>query len=439
MPNPSVTDFLTTLSTRDAIAAPINAGIICGGLTGYFRYAQPSFTGVNNASANDPGGLFGWLLYSRVYKRPTPAGTTADTYITYDNTNSLIADMNRLGGVTYCLVSTPGQGGTYGFFLNTSGEISGQTFSRDFFDVLHCLSYGVTVVLAGSSAGLKNYDLSYPNNKINVLVGNTANDEILDYLVEKPYVMGFFPSGRDSSNQIGGGYTMQSFQTFVGSTLAASGTSFSNRIFNICGVKTIYNEAKLDQLVSGSKMTTYYNTATVDAVGFYQIASDTNTLYNSIAGQNIGVPLNGKIINSIEWTDTNTKTLLRNNRVNYFVNSYNNFLGQDLVGSTANSNTPTPTERIGVSALQIQIEKDVSDIGLQYLFTVNNAITRSQVITEVQSYLNKLSNFIDLTGTQVICSEANGNIDNTSTLYITVIVKPIVSSSSFVVNIQVTA
>lgn len=433
MPNPSLSQFMP-VNLRDAANIQTVAGMVAGGITGYFRYSTPVFSG-GSGTVNDPGGLFGWLLYSR--SLTTGRGTTADTYIVYDNPKSLMADMNRLGGATYCLVSTPTQGGTYGFFLNTSGEISGKTFATDFLYAINYLAYGGQLVLAGTTQGLSNYELDN-NTNINVLIGNTANTEICNWLKQKPYTIGIFPSAADSTNQIGAGYTMYNFASFVGATAAVTGTTFSNRVFNICGVKGVYN-ITTDLLAANSSMTAYYIPTTADIAGFYQISADANTLLNTLAGIDTSVLLNGIVLNPVEWTNSDLKTLLRTNRVNYFLNGTSKFLGQDLVGATANSATPTTPERFGSSALQIQVNKDVTDIALKYLFKVNNQVSRSQIVTEIQAYLNTLVNFIDIKNTQIICDQSNGNVDNSATLYITVVVKPIISSSSFVVDVTVTA
>jgi hypothetical protein len=436
MPNPSISQFMP-VNLREAANVVTTAGMVSGGITGYFRYVPPVFSGDQGASINDPGGLFGWLIYSRNALLASPRGTTADTYILYDNPRSLLADMNRLGGITYCLVSTPTQGGTFGFFLNTSGAISGKTFATDFLHAINYLAYGGQLVLAGTTQGLSNYVLD-TNTNINVLIGNTANAQIVNWLKQKPYTIGIFPSGSDVTNQIGAGYTMQNFTSLVGITLATTGSTFSNRVFNVCGVKGVYS-ITTDLLAPNSSVTAYYLPAIADVAGFYQVASDSNTVLNTLAGIDTSTLLNGTILNPVEWSNADLKTTLRNNRVNYFLNGTNKFLGQDLMGATLNSATPTTPERFGPSALQIQVNKDVSDIALKYLFKVNNAVSRSQVVTEIQAYLNGLVNFIDITGSEVICDESNGNVDNSTTLYITVVVKPIISSSEFVVDVTVTA
>jgi len=437
MPNPQVTQFKLPKS-ESAQTTQMYAGMVCGGLTG-FRYQAPSFTGVNGAAANDPGGLFGWLVYSKTLIPSTVTDWTTKTYFVYDGMNELFSDLNRLGGVTACLVSTPGQGGTYGFFLNTSGIISGQTFATDFLYALNYLSYGGQLVVAGTTAGLNDYDLQNVDYPINVLIGNTANSDNISWLRQKPYVMGIFPSSKDSNGQVGAGYTMQNFTSLLGSTYAsyaASGTTFSTRVFNVCGVKSS-GSINTGLLAASSAMPGYYLPVISDIAGFYQRALDTNTLYNSIAGVNNSTLLNGSLINGIEWTNTDTKTTLKNNRVNYFVNTGSSFLGQDLVGATSSSSDPTVANRFGPNVMRTQIEKTVSEIGLKYLFKVNNAVTRAQVVAEVQAYLTQLANFIDQTGTTVICSEANGNVDNSANLYITVVVKPIASTTNFVVDVQI--
>lgn len=438
MPNPLVTSFRSLPAYNELESQSL--GFITGFMPGvnsgscYYRYVEPNFNGMDGAASNDPGGLFGWLLYSR---SRLGKGTTADTYIEYVNSRQLITDMNGLSGATYCLVATPTQGGTYGFFLNTSSIISGKTYGIDFLTALDYLSYGNILVIAGTCAGLNDYEIQN-NTTIDALMGLTANPSVCSWLVGKPYAFGIFPTVADSTGQIGGGYTMANYTGFagIGSTLAASGSTFSTRMVNLYGVKKYPGFSTQTLVANTSFNLSTYVPAVADIAGFFSKAKNANVLYFSIAGSDLAVLQNGSITNGVEWTNKTLRDTLTNNRVNFFLNYTNTFLGKDLVGATANSTAPTALDRIGPTSLKMQIEKDVSDIALKYLFTINNAGTRNLLVQDVDAYLSKLTSFIDPTFTQVVCDETNGNVDNTNSLYITVTVKPIVSVDVFTVTVS---
>jgi hypothetical protein len=435
MPNPTLTSLVNSSNfNTEAANVQFTTAFVCSGAT-YFRYAEPVFNGASGASSVDPGGLFGWLLYARSPALSTnPRGSTADTYIEYFDVDMFIRDINKLSGITYCLVSTPTQGGTFGFFTNNSSVITGKTYGIDLLLALNYLAYGNYLVLAGNTAGLDDWE-SEQLSKIDALIGITTDSSLCSWLKTKPYTFGIFPSIADSTGQVGAGYTLPNYTSFAGASFAAAGSSFSSRIVTVNGVKAVY-DTKTESLVPGSSLQVYYIPAVADVAGFFSRARNSNNLYFSIAGTNNAVPLNGTIVNPIQYSDSQTKTILQNNRVNYFLNYSNNFLGQDLVGATSSSSTPTAIDRVGPNALKIQIEKDVTDIALKYLFTVNNTTTRSLVISDVQSYMSKLNSFLDTTATEITCDETNGNVDNTNALYITVEFKPIVSTSTFTVNVS---
>lgn len=86
-------------------------------------YAAPTFGGVSGAASTDPGGLFGWLIYARNTFYSPAKETTGDTYLVYTNPQDLVGDLNKLSGVTACLISAPSVGATYGFFV-TAGTVN---------------------------------------------------------------------------------------------------------------------------------------------------------------------------------------------------------------------------------------------------------------------------------------------------------------------------
>jgi hypothetical protein len=431
MPNPSLSSFTNSSQYQtESVLNPLITGFVAGS-----TYAEPSFTGDNNAVINNIGGLFGWLIYSRATKYSPALGTTADTYIAYTSANAVVSDLNQLGGVTYCLVSTTTQGGTFGFFRNTSGVLSALTAGTDFLYAINYLAYGGTLVIAGTTAGLNKYETNN-STSIDVLLGSTANGSLCSWLLNKPYITGIFPAGADSTGQLGAGYTMPAYDAFVtnpSGTLAA-GSTFSTRLFTVCGVKTSA-ELSTDSVVPSSKMT-YVLPAISDVAGAFTRAKERNELYLSVAGLNRSTALNGTITNSVDWSDVTTKNILRKNRVNFFVNYKPQFLGQDLVGGTAGASTTIIVdERVGPARLKVSITNDVTTIALKYLYLVNNTANRSNLTSEVSTYLERYAQYLDTTKTQIICDSTN-NQDNSQALNISVTVKPILSTESFTILVN---
>jgi hypothetical protein len=219
----------------------------------------------------------------------------------------------------------------------------------------------------------------------------------------------------------------------LGSAALTTGSTVSNRLFNVYGLKTV-TSVDTTTLLSNSKLT-YTLPAVSDVGGFFTRAKNRNETYLTVAGIDRGTVLNGNIINPIDWQDT-LKTTLRTNRVNFFVNYNPKFLGSDLVGATGNS-LISSDDRIGPSRLRSALSQSMTSIGLKYLFDINDATTRAQVRAEIQSALDPFVSYIDTSATQIICDSSN-NTDNSATLNMTVIIKPILSIDSFAVNITLT-
>jgi hypothetical protein len=431
MANPSLSSFVNnsqfqTLDSKN----PLLTGFIAGS-----SYVAPTFNGDAGAASADVGGLFGWLIYARSAKYSPAIGNTYDTYIVYNTPSSIVADLNQLGGVTYCLVSETGQGGTFGFFKNYSNKLVPYTPGTDFLHAVNYLAYGGTLVIAGTCAGLNNYENDY-NVSLDVLLGTTANASLCNYVKNKPYITGIFPT-ISSGGQDGAGNTMPNFDAFVPGTSLVAGSTFANRVFVTKGVKTV-TDLSTESVAKNSKIT-YQIPAVADVAGAFTSAKSQNLMFVSVAGIDKSTIINGTITNTVDWTDTTTKDLLRKNRVNFYVNYNPPFLGQDLVGATAGTSTTISVdERVGPAKLKTDITRDVTNIGLKYLFKVNNASTRSNVVAEITVYLEKYATYLDKTGTQIICDSTN-NQDNSTSLNISVVVKPILSTESLSIDVNLQA
>lgn len=446
MPSPSLSSFISSNQyvSETVTTNPLVAGFYAGG-TATARYTPPTFTGVSGAASNDPGGLFGWLIYARTALAKPTKGATTDTYLVYTNPGSLVGDLNLLGrpdssavaGATSSLISTSAQGGTYGLFLNTGLVVTPRSAGTDFLHAINYLAYGGTLVLVGTTAGFDDY-MGQTGTNIDVLIGTTANSSLVTWLNNTPYTVGIFPSIADSNGQIGAGYTMAPFDT-LGVTTAnlAVGSTFSTRVFNVCGTK-VRNFVDTSSLIPSSYMTNTVLPCVSDVAGMFNRSKVTGSIYLSVAGVDIGKVLNGTVSNSLSWANTTLKTKLKDNRVNFFVNYTPAFLGQDLLGATANSSAVIPQEKIGASEIRLKIDRDVTNIALKYLYLINNDANRRSLVTDVTSYLGRFAGVIDPTYTQVNCDSGN-NTDNSTTLNVEVIVKPILSTDTLVITTSLTA
>jgi hypothetical protein len=88
--------------------------------------------------------------------------------------------------------------------------------------------------------------------------------------------------------------------------------------------------------------------------------------------------------------------------------------------------------------MKVAMDRDITTIGMKYLYDINNEPTRTAVTTEILSYLQQYNNFVDTTKTQVVCNSSN-NTDNSSTLNISVSITPLLGTTSFVVNVNLSS
>lgn len=427
MANPSLNSFISpNYFNRERAVTPLYAAMLAGS-----TYYPPTFAGVSGAASTNPGGLFGWLIYARTSLSTPTKGTTADSYIVYTDPFDMVNDLNSLGGVTACLLSgLTAQGGTYGFFMYNGDNIVGLTNGIDFLYALTYLGYGGTLVLAGSTAGFVNYQTT-TSNMIDVLIGQNGNTAEVQYVEQTPQVIGIFPS-----QNLGAGYTAINYDRLFSSSTFVTGSTVADRIFNVAGK----NSRTL--ITSTLKENSTYQSLTSlvsDVAGAFVRAKNNNTLYFSIGGLNNSFVLNGKVALPVQWTATGEKDIYKKNRVNFYTNSQlRDFLGLDIVGATASGgSTYSNNDRVGSSKLVQDVETNVKNILLKYVFQTNDATTRAAITSEISLYIFTISQYLDTTYTQIFCDSSN-NTDYASTINASVVIKPLIASDEFVVNVSTT-
>jgi hypothetical protein len=420
MANPSLNSFLapTQFNVEKAVS-PIYAAFLAGS-----TYYPPVFTGVSGAAGTNPGGLFGWLIYARTQLASPAKGTTSDSYLVYNSAFDLVNDLNNLGGVTACLISgLTAEGGTFGFFRYTGNDLIGLTNGNDFLHALSYLAYGSSLVIAGACGGFTNYETD-TSNKIDVLIGQNGSTSEARYVENTPQVIGIFAS---QSN--GAGYTAIGFDGLFSSASYVTGTTVADRIFNVAGknIRTV--------ITSTLKENSTYKVSMPlisDVAGAFVRAKNNNNLYFSIAGLDNSTVLNGIVSTPVIWNDEATKNIYKKNRVNFYtVSNQRYFLGLDITGATTGASASySSNDRIGPSKIRQDIETNVTNILLKYVFQPNNANTRASITSEISLYLFGLSQYLDTNYTQIFCDESN-NTDYASTINVRVVVKPLISSEEF--------
>lgn len=431
---PSLSSFINSSQySTESTNIPLIAGMQLGSTynTGL------SFNGISGAAGNDPGGLFGWLTYARAILANPIRGYTTDNYIVYTNPQDIVNDLDLLSGVTSCLVSATGAGGTYGLFQNNGTtnnivRLAPRPAGTDFLHAISYLAYGGTLVVVGSTIGFQQY---YNDNTkyLDVVIGQNATSGLCKWLIGQPYTFGIFPTNVGSDGQTGNSYSIANYTSLFGGSTYVTGYTVANRIFNVYGVNK-YTDIDTTTLFNNSKIT-YQLPAVSDVGGFFTRSKNKKQQYLTVAGTDLGTVLNGSIINTIDWASSDKNTL-RTNRANFFVTYTPPFLGSDLIGATSSSSVGS-SDRIGPSQMYTQVYSILNNVGLKYLYQINNAATRSQVSSAIQTQLEPFSPYLDTTKTQIIC-DASNNTDNSGTLNMTVVIKPIISMDSFGITVALT-
>jgi len=433
MPNFNLFNSLRQLDTP--LATAFVSGYIAEGFT---AYTKPTLS-ASGYPSNDPGGLFGWLLWSRADLQDPPVGNTYDTYIIYNNRVDFLRDLNAIGNDS-SYKSVPfnlNPGATYSFFYSTSGDrvvYPNYPVGYDFLQVINFLSCGGKLVLSGNTTGLQNYmnDYSGPTNILKLLIGQTADSARAKFVESNNNLFGVFPTVNN-----GLGYTAAPFDTLFGATSSVlnptptpntAGPTAGNRIINIYGSALF--DVITTQWQASSALSTTINCTSDFAGAMLRSSAFVGGPYRGPAGIDYSSEVNTKFRGIVDSTSTTTADILKKNRVNYYTAAAGSkFLPIDLVGATAAlGSTYANKDRIGPNYLAETIERAFLATLQNFISKQNNAQTRSDVVTALQTTRDSLGGAgVYIQNLTIICDGSN-NTDNSATLRVDVSLTPVTTT-----------
>lgn len=435
MPNFNLFNSLTQLDLSYNSTTFIS-GYIAEGFT---AYTKPTLSGSGNPS-NDPGGLFGWLLWSRADLQDPPVGYTYDTYIIYNNRNDFLRDLNAIGNDS-SYKNVPfnlNPGATYTFFYSTSGDRTvypNYPVGYDFLQVINVLSFGARLVLAGNTTGLLDYmnDNSTPTNTLKLLIGQTADSARAKFVESNNNLFGVFPTVNN-----GLGYTAAPFDTLFGATSSVlnptptpntAGPTAGNRIINIYG-RALFDTTTTQWQASSALQTSINCTSDFAGAMARSSAGGLGGPYGGPAGIDYSSEVNTKFRNIVDSSNTTLANILKKNRVNYYTAAAGSkFLPIDLVGATAAlGSTYANKDRIGPNYLAETIERAFLAILQNFISRQNNAQTRSEVVTALETAQYSLAGALAFIQNLTIICDGSNNTDNSATLRVDVSLTPVTTT-----------
>lgn len=133
--------------------------------------------------------------------------------------------------------------------------------------------------------------------------------------------------------------------------------------------------------------------------------------------------------------DKNERDFLYQNQINFIIDSPQD--GLVLFGDKSLTTLNSIFNRINVRLIVIEIRKNVMNLLKPYLFGVNNAYTRSLIVTDIVRYLNFVKDNGGLFDFSVICDESNNTpeIISNNMLVVDLNLKPTQSVNYIVLNI----
>ena len=161
----------------------------------------------------------------------------------------------------------------------------------------------------------------------------------------------------------------------------------------------------------------------VDAAGIKVRTNTERELWLSMAGYNNGQLENASDGLAFNPTEAQQGQLYKN-QINHIFNKPGK--GTVIFGQKTLLNKNSGFNRINVRDLFIYIEQTIASAAEDYLFEVNDAVTRSQFVNSVEPFLQDIQNKRGIQAFQVVCDETNNppSVVDANELRARILVKP---------------
>ncbi len=203
--------------------------------------------------------------------------------------------------------------------------------------------------------------------------------------------------------------------TIVASLIADRGTLSSTSFAAYFGnYKKVWDKYRLKYL---------WVNCTADAVGIKVRTNTQRELWLSMAGYNNGQLENASDGLAFNPTEAQQGRLYKN-QINHIFNRPGK--GTVIFGQKTLLNANSGFNRINVRDLFIFVEQTIASAAEDYLFEVNDAVTRTQFVNAVEPFLKDIQDRRGIQAFQVVCDESNNppSVVDANELRARVLIKP---------------
>lgn len=337
------------------------------------------------ASEHLSGFLAGASLYSKLVANDIPQ----PEYKIFNDVNSILGvfDASVLAG-------------TSSGFAGTAAGFSGNTdLDKELHAMINYLQYGGSLVAATGATQLNNTNLNLDSV---FCQRNDKFDDVIRVVALRKDCIGVIGSSFEYHSGTTGTYPSHSMAIYdySGITGIAGVTAYDDLFFSVIGRK------KIDRLY-GTSTGPVDILMTSDTAGLMARTDKAFNPWIAPAGVQRGqiIPSNFKDITP-KFGSTDVETLNNTYGINSFVGVYGND-GIFLMGNATAETTDADRMYLNVARLLLHIRRSVRPVLESVLFEINNAETRSRVVSTVASIMEGVRIGNGVSTYRITCDESN--------------------------------
>lgn len=350
--------------------------------------------------------LAGFLAGASLYSKLTANDSPVPEYKIFNDVNSILGifDASVLAG-------------TSSGFAGTAAGFSGNTdLDKELHSMINYLQYGGILVAATGATQLNNTNLNLDSV---FCQRNDKFDDVIRVIALRKDCIGVIGSSFEYHSGSAGVYPSHSMAIYdyAGITGIAGVTTYDDLFFSVIGRK------KIDRLY-GTATGTVDILMTSDAAGLMARTDAAFHPWIAPAGVQRGQVQNLKDITP-KFGSTDVETLNNTYGINSFIGVYGND-GVYLMGNATAETTDTDRMYLNISRLLVNIKRSIKPLLESVLFEINNAETRSRLVSSVSSVMERIRIGNGVSNYTIICDESNNteSIINSRQLVLDVTFKP---------------